>query len=58
MKEYNPKIDGNDVVGCACWYCDWCCAVGMDCPVGEEDNLSIPTNCPARGEGILIQVKE
>ena len=59
METYNPKIDGWRIVDCPCWdkIPGWCNILKHICPV-EADTNSIPTDCPARGEGILIQVKE
>ncbi len=58
MKTYNPKIEDEYTTDCPCWngHEFYCNQTGRSCP--DEDSGYIPTDCPARGEGILIQVKE
>ena len=61
MKEYNPKIVRGTITNCVCWNWEFgfCENKRIGCPkYGNDKKPSIPTDCPARGEGILIQVKE
>jgi hypothetical protein len=59
MKVYNPKVEGHRITDCLCYNrtVRWCNAENFACPT-EDDPPAIPTDCPARGEGILIKVKE
>ena len=58
MKEYNPRVTDECIKDCPCWDADtyFCVAREQDCP--DSDTGRIPKDCPARGEGILIKVKE
>lgn len=58
MKEYNPRIEDEYTLDCPCLDgpAFWCTPMGFSCP--DSDTGRIPTDCPARGDGILIQVKE
>lgn len=59
MKEYNPEIDDEKVVGCPYWTYERQCSLAiLMCPSTSTGCTQIPSDCPARGEGILIQVKE
>ena len=57
MKEYNPKREDRCIIDCPCndKNMGWCNELDRTCPTDAGD---IPIGCSARGEGILIQVKE